>query len=218
MKFIPAILPHSFEELDNKLNILRDVSVNFEFVQIDLSDGILGKEITWFPNGETLPDSYVYQFDLMVTNWEEVLRQVVSINIKNIILHVDTFSDEDIRKSVDIAKENSLTLGISISNDKEVSIHIEFIKKFKELYEKVFVQVMGINEIGIQGQGFSKDCLSRISKIREQLPDITIQVDGGIKDDSARLVKENGGDRVVVGSYIFGVEDVKERIKKITEI
>ena len=43
--------------------------------------------------------------------------------------------------------------------------------------------------------------------------DCLIEVDGGINQETGRLCADNGVDVVVAGSYLFGKEDVKERIE-----
>ena len=44
-----------------------------------------------------------------------------------------------------------------------------------------------------------------------------IEVDGGINQETGKLCKEAGVDVLVAGSYLFGHEDVKERIKGLKE-
>ena len=45
--------------------------------------------------------------------------------------------------------------------------------------------------------------LEKIRKIRNKFPDIDIQVDGGINDETAKLVIEAGANILVAGSYVF---------------
>ena len=40
-----------------------------------------------------------------------------------------------------------------------------------------------------------------------------IEVDGGIKEDTARLVKEAGIDVIVSGTFLFGHKDILKRIE-----
>jgi ribulose-phosphate 3-epimerase len=48
--------------------------------------------------------------------------------------------------------------------------------------------------------------------------DIILEVDGGIKLDNAREIIEAGADLIVVGSGIFGAQDVIKRIGEFKEI
>ena len=42
---------------------------------------------------------------------------------------------------------------------------------------------------------------------------VSIQVDGGVKRDNARELLEAGSDILVVGSDVFGVEDITSRVE-----
>ena len=42
-----------------------------------------------------------------------------------------------------------------------------------------------------------------------------IEIDGGINEETAKMARAAGVDILVAGSYLFGHDDIKERIKKI---
>ena len=44
-----------------------------------------------------------------------------------------------------------------------------------------------------------------------------VEVDGGINNETAKLCKDAGVDVLVAGSYLFGHEDIKERIALLKE-
>ena len=47
--------------------------------------------------------------------------------------------------------------------------------------------------------------------------EIDIQVDGGINDKTAKLVKEAGANVLVAGSYVYGAKDVAAAIASLKE-
>ena len=205
MQITPAILPHSFEELIEKLSQVDGVSSH---IQIDLCDGVFGREKTWMPDGiEKLPTSFTYEFDVMVDDWKSVVPKCVSLGAKAIIVHTDMFGDSDMEKLVKMVSPNAISLGISVSNDKSIDFHEDMIRQAKNLYSNVFIQVMGIKQIGEQGQLFDEDCLGRVTSLKQNFGDVLLQVDGGIVPETAKKVKEVGADTVVVGSFIFGSND-----------
>jgi hypothetical protein len=90
MYITPAILPKSFDELVTKLDLLQGLTGR---VQIDLCDGIIGKERTWMPvEGSRLPEGFEYEFDLMVKEWKTPLLCLVEAGVKRFVMHMDTFS------------------------------------------------------------------------------------------------------------------------------
>jgi len=56
---------------------------------------------------------------------------------------------------------------------------------------------------GFGGQKFIPEMVQKIKDLREIDKNIDIEVDGGINDETAKLVKEAGANILVAGSYIF---------------
>jgi len=58
-----------------------------------------------------------------------------------------------------------------------------------------------------------------LREIRDRLnPDCLIEIDGGIKESNVVDVVRAGADVVVVGSGIFGAEDVEKQTRRIKEL
>ncbi len=213
MQIVPAILPHTFEELQTNLSRSKGVA---SVVQIDLCDGIVGKEKTWLPNGQdVLPKEFSYEFDIMVKNWMVPLSQCLLLNPSSIIMHVDYFSDDDIQHLVKMITPYDVSLGIAVSNDKDVHAHMEIIHKIRKAYKNTFIQVMGIMHIGQQGQPFDSKVPIRIVFLKNEFKGIRIQVDGGVNKETIQLLKNAGADSVVTGSAIFGAPDVSVAYKEL---
>lgn len=75
---------------------------------------------------------------------------------------------------------------------------------------------------GFGGQGFIKDVLPKIKKVKtlidETGKEIFLEVDGGINNKNAKLVKKNGANVLVAGNFIFTSEDYKEAIQSLKHI
>lgn len=216
MKVTPAILPKDFDEIIDKLNTLEYLVPR---VQIDLCDGEFGLVKTWLPEGgENLPDDYDYEFDVMLNDWKPYVMNAIDMGASRIVAHVDNFSEGDAVELIEILEHTGTALGVCVSNDVPIEDHINFIKFFEERYDNVFVQVMGIRNIGAQGQDFDESVIERIEKIREDCGNLSIQVDGSMNDMTAEKVKEAGADTVVSGMYIFESDDISEAINTLEEI
>lgn len=213
MQIIPAILPHNFEEIIEKCARIEGLVTN---VQIDVCDGVFGREKTWMPTGmEVLPGGFSYEFDLMVDDWRKYTLHCLTLGAKSIISHVDMFADGDIETLVSMVAPHSARLGIAVSNDKSLDFHAEMIRKAQALYPHVFIQVMGIKNIGEQGQLFDEDTPGRIKALKQQFGEVIVQVDGGMTIDTAKIVKDAGAENVVVGSYIFGRDDAGSSLEEL---
>ena len=68
-------------------------------------------------------------------------------------------------------------------------------------------------EPGYGGQGFIPEMTDKIRAIRARADEmgrpIDIQVDGGINEKTAPLVKEAGANILVAGTYLFRAENMK---------
>ena len=71
---------------------------------------------------------------------------------------------------------------------------------------------------GFGGQKFMEEAADRIKAARAILPDLPIEVDGGINAQTAEITKEAGADVFVAGSYIFGRDSVAKQVAELTSI
>jgi ribulose-phosphate 3-epimerase len=76
---------------------------------------------------------------------------------------------------------------------------------------------MSVNP-GYGGQSFMMSALDKIKTLKEIIVresyQVLIEVDGGINDETAKLVLDAGADVLVAGSYIFK-QDITETIEKL---
>lgn len=216
MQVTPAILPQNFEEILDKISAINYVTTR---IQIDLCDGEFGLLKTWLPTGsESLPEDYEYEFDIMMNDWKTYVKRSIDIGASRIVAHVDAFSEAEANDLLAILEHTGIALGICVSNSMSIEEHISFVKFFEERYNNIFIQVMGIRDIGAQGQGFDETVISRIEELEENCPGFVIQVDGAMNNITAQKVKDAGAEIVISGSYIFSGEDTAERIAVLEEI
>lgn len=218
MNITPAILPHGFQELNDKLTRIDGLA---PMVQIDLCDGVFGLEKTWMPEGgESLSPSFEYEYDLMVVEWKPVLEKVLTVTpkAKQIVLHADRMSDEELLSAVGMLKDAGVLPGIAVSNDVSTEAHIHLLHIAREINYQVYAQVMGISHIGEQGQSFDESAPSRIVSLKQNIGDVLVQVDGAMNPTNGPKVIQAGAERLVVGSYIFSQENPAQFYEEMTNI
>jgi ribulose-phosphate 3-epimerase len=66
-----------------------------------------------------------------------------------------------------------------------------------------FLQCMGIERIGFQGQEFDKKVFENIKFLKENLEGIVLSVDGGVNLENGEELLKLGVDRLTVGSSIW---------------
>lgn len=208
-EIIPAILPMQFSELEDHIELIKGFT---KTVQIDVCDGQFTPSPSWpykkhDENFESitkeergLPGWEVFNFeiDLMVNRPEENIDRWVSAGATRIIIHAE--SRGDINGAIQNLKGRA-EIGLALN----IETGIEIIEEYKDDIQ--FIQCMGIDHIGFQGQEFDSKVLDRVKEIRAMYPEMIISVDGGVSLQNAAKLIEAGANRLVVGSAIFGSDN-----------
>lgn len=92
----------------------------------------------------------------------------------------------------------------------------DLLREYENLYD--YVQVMGIEKVGFQGQPFDARAIELVRHVHEQYPELAIQVDGGVSEDTIPDLIRAGATRLVVGSAIWKSEDPAAEIEKLKGI
>jgi ribulose-phosphate 3-epimerase len=82
------------------------------------------------------------------------------------------------------------------------------------------VLLMSVNP-GFGGQSFIPNTLNKLREARTRIDrsgfDIRLEIDGGVKVNNIREIKESGADTFVAGSAIFSTDDYKLTIDAMRE-
>jgi ribulose-phosphate 3-epimerase len=220
VQIIPAILPKDYSQLENQV---EDVSQNTDCVQVDICDGQFVPNATWpykkhdnnfeqlLSEQKGLPhwEEIDFEFDLMVNRPEEVVLDWMRVGATRMILHVE--SKGDIGKAIDLVS-NDVEIGLAINIETDLAVLSPFADKIS------FIQCMGIDRIGYQGQDFDKKVIDKIKAIKKLYPDKIVSVDGGVNLDNANDLILAGAERLVVGSAIFDSENVYEALANFNQL
>ena len=73
---------------------------------------------------------------------------------------------------------------------------------------------------GYGGQKFIPEVLEKVKKARDYAikigrPDMDIEIDGGVTEDNAKIIREAGANVLVAGSAVFKASDMACAIKNI---
>ena len=62
---------------------------------------------------------------------------------------------------------------------------------------------------------FQMKALDTIKAFRSEYPNLAISVDGGVKDHLLQDLFAAGADRVVMGSAVYGAEDIRSNLREM---
>lgn len=222
-------MPKNYEDLKNKISLVRGVA---PIAQIDICDGIFVKNKTWpFSEGdldqhfkailnekEGLPfwEDVDFELDLMVSDAVSNFDVYTKLGPRRIIFHMEAVGDlhefKNFLEGIDSYTRDVIEIGVAINPNTPVEEIFALINCID------FVQCMGIEHIGVQGESFSSKCLEQIKKLKDKFPDLTISVDGGVSLQTAPQIIEAGANRLAIGSAIFNTDDISGTVDQFKQL
>jgi pentose-5-phosphate-3-epimerase len=203
VEIIPAVLPKSFEELEEGLSRLRGV---MPFVQIDF----VGTNV--LADKEAIPfwEEFDFEADVMLPHPSQEIRRMIELGASRIVVHADA---SDARTALEMLQETrggdfGIMVGVALGAEDAP----ETLAPFEGLYD--YVQVMGITHVGKQGEPFNPASLELIKNLHAKWPELLIQVDGAAATHPRELA-EAGASRLIVGSAVMTADNPKEVIQTL---
>ncbi|MEJ0002048.1 MAG: hypothetical protein WDN09_02620 [bacterium] len=225
----PAILPKDYDDLKNSISLVRGT---VPLVQIDICDGIFVKNTTWPFNGGSFDPHFTailneqegmpfwedmdFELDLMVSDAIANFDVYTKLSPKQIVFHAEAVGDlsdfKDFLEGIDPYVRDSIKIGVAFNTTtpiEDVAPLVPFVD---------YVQVMGIEQVGWQGQDFDERSIDQIKALKEKFPDLLISVDGSVNMETAPELVAAGAERLVVGSAIFNSGDIIGTIEELASL
>ena len=221
IEIVPSLPAHTFQELKTKLGMVRGLVPAF---QVDIADGLFVPSRSWPMNSgdqaqfrrivtgqEKFPyhDEFEFEVHFMTHDPEKLLPDWVAIGISRALFHVEARHDFPALRAL---AESAVELGVSLKIGTPISRIDRYIEHIG------VVQLMGIAEIGVQGQPFDPRVLDSIREVRERYPDVIIEVDGSVNVDTAPLLVAAGATRLAPGSYVLNAKNPRLAIERLAAL
>lgn len=203
-EIVPAILSQNIADAQNKIKLVEPYVSR---VQIDVMDG-------QFVDNKTLSiDEYakietplIREVQLMVKNPEAYLNDCKNFGIDLVEFHLE--SQGNIWNAIQKAKTLGLKVGIALNPDTPLERAREYLQSID------LVLLMSVHP-GFGGQEFLPQTIERIKLLRAMWPKGIIEVDGGLKKGIVGRCTKAGANFMVVGTGIFGEENLAQTLKDL---
>ena len=147
----------------------------------------------------------IFDVHLMTEDPEKYIQELNLNVVDSITIHVEI--DKNINHLIKLIKSYGIEVGLAIKPNTSLSELTKYLDKIDK------VLIMSV-EPGFGGQKFLESTVDKIIKLRNKKPDILIEVDGGINDETIDKIKYIT-DIAVVGSYIINNDDYQEAIDNL---
>lgn len=206
----------SVSVLSADLSCIRDVckqikDSNAEWIHFDVMDGVFVNNITFGcdmlkavkKNSDLIIDTH-----LMIVDPIKYVEEFAKNGSDYITFHYE--ATDNPKAVIDKIHKCGKKAGISIKPNTPVS-------KVENLIGLVDIFLIMTVEPGFGGQGFIPETLEKIRLIKSIIEkngyNTLIEVDGGINQDTSKLVIDAGTDVLVSGSYLFKQQDMAQGVK-----
>ena len=205
----PSLLAADFSILKQEISSVENLGVTR--LHLDVMDGNFVNNLTFGPmiieSIKKLSTTHL-ETHLMINDPNKYIKDYIDAGSDTIIIHHE--ASTNVHRDLESIREQGALAGIALNPDTDISVIEEYI----DLLD--YILIMSVFP-GFGGQKFISSTLEKMSRSVHLKSDrsILIGVDGGVGLDTIEDVYDTGIDITIVGSALFGAENISDRYKQL---
>ena len=208
----PSILSCDFAQFDRELAKIADA----DMAHVDVMDNHFVPNLTFGPPVvERIKAVSPIPLDmhLMISEADRHAPVYAEMGCASVTFHLEA-SAAPVRTARELRR-----LGAKASVAVKPATPVEPLIGLLGEFDQVLIMTV---EPGFGGQKFLDVCLPKVRRIREAISaanlELTVQVDGGISEDTIGRAAEAGADVFVAGSAVYGADNPAAQIARLREL
>jgi len=207
----PSLLSADFARLAEEVKAVE--SAKADLLHLDVMDGRFVPNITFGPlviSAIRPHTSLPFDVHLMIVEPSRYIEEFAKAGADWICVHAE--AEIHLHRTITRIKELGKKAGVALNPHTSLEM-VEYL-----LSELDFVLIMTVNP-GFGGQKFIPQVLKKIERLRKMIDErdlkTLIEVDGGIKKETAKDVISAGADILVAGTAVFKEKDYRLAIEAL---
>lgn len=210
----PSLLAADFSRLGEEAEMINRSEA--DMLHIDVMDGVFVPNISFgFPVMKAMRDACSKPLDvhMMIVNPQNYISQVRDCGASIMNVHVEAATH--LHRVVEAIRHAGMKPAVTLNPATPVSLLEDIITDVD------MVLLMSVNP-GFGGQQFIDNTIPKVKRLRKLIADsgskALIEIDGGVTDQTGKLLAEAGADVLVAGSYVFRSPDPLAAIRSLKEL
>src|SRR3972149_11595101 len=211
IKVAASILAGDFRNLEKEVKGVEKAGA--DWIHLDVMDGHFVDNLTFGPvivEAVNQITDLPLDVHLMIANPDKYIERYIKAGADYLTVHIETCPE--VKKTLQTIRNNKCKGGLTLKPATPLETILPYLEQIDLLL------VMSVNP-GFAGQPFMPKVLPKLKQARDYIDKknlkVELEVDGGINQQTAVEVRENGATVLVAASAIFGQKDYAEAIGKL---